>query len=102
MWILILIAPSAPSGLAQVVSESLLLQLLFECSRFSLDLPFDLAAVYNTDHKLVDLVGQSNSFRNANAGWLAAVSITAPSPVLLGKATVDNFSGMQTLEWDEI
>lgn len=42
-------------------------------------LPFDLAAVYNTDHKLVDLVGQSNSFRNANAGWLAA-----------------------TLEWDEI
>lgn len=81
MWILVLLAFSEPSGLDQVVSEILFLQLHFKCSNISLDLPYDLAAVYNADHKLVDLVGQSNPFRNANAGWLAAVSNSATSPV---------------------
>lgn len=41
--------------------------------------PYDLAAVFHADHKLVDLVSQSTSFINANPGWYTAV-----------------------LEWDEI
>lgn len=41
--------------------------------------PYDLATVYHSDHKIIDLVAGSASFINANSGWYTAA-----------------------LEWDEI